>query len=178
MYHKILVPVDRSDMSKLVFAQGLALAQLMNASVMLVHALSSEEEGYPILPGHFISVASSGLTDSYLKQLEIFEQQGLEMLKSLTEEATATGVVTEFTQNTGSPGRVICNLANSWGADLILMGRRGHSDWSDFFLGSVSNYVLHHAPCSVLVVHPPLMTEAAASPEQPVTMAGEEDTAR
>jgi nucleotide-binding universal stress UspA family protein len=42
--------------------------------------------------------------------------------------------------------------AQIWHADLIVMGRRGVSGMHELFLGSVSNYVTHHAPCSVLVV--------------------------
>ncbi|MGQ9872468.1 universal stress protein [Leptodesmis sp.] len=38
------------------------------------------------------------------------------------------------------------------GADLILIGNRGHTGLKELFLGSASNYVLHHAPCSVLTV--------------------------
>jgi nucleotide-binding universal stress UspA family protein len=52
----------------------------------------------------------------------------------------------------GDPGQVICEVAKSWDADLILMGRNRKSGISELFLGSSSNYVLHHAVCSVLVV--------------------------
>ncbi len=38
------------------------------------------------------------------------------------------------------------------GADLIVVGRRGRSGLSELILGSASNYVLHHAPCSVLTL--------------------------
>lgn len=52
----------------------------------------------------------------------------------------------------GAPGYQICTLANEWQIDLIVMGRKGHSGLAELFIGSVSNYVLHHAHCSVLVV--------------------------
>ena len=95
----------------------------------------------------------SGKTlEIYQEQWETFEEQGLELLRSRTDEATAAGVSTEFTQNSGNPGRTICDLARNWGSDLIVIGRRGHSGLSELILGSVSNYVLHHAPCSVLTV--------------------------
>ena len=42
--------------------------------------------------------------------------------------------------------------SQNWEADLIVIGRRGHQGLSEILLGSVSNYVVHHAPCSVLVV--------------------------
>lgn len=47
---------------------------------------------------------------------------------------------------------MICDVARSWKADLIVLGRRGYSGVKELFLGSVSNYVLHHTPCSILTV--------------------------
>ncbi|MEA5469202.1 universal stress protein [Spirulina sp. 06S082] len=43
-------------------------------------------------------------------------------------------------------------MVKSWQADLIAIGRCGHSGLTELFLGSVSNYVLYHAFCSVLIV--------------------------
>jgi nucleotide-binding universal stress UspA family protein len=52
----------------------------------------------------------------------------------------------------GIPGSSICDRAKQWGADIIVIGRRGHSGLAELLLGSVSNYVVHRAHCSVLVV--------------------------
>lgn len=155
MFHKILVALDRSKIAKQTFDKSLAQAREPSSSLMLLHVLSPGDEGYPILPGiqyPYIPVGEEDLLGSYLKQREIYEQQGIDMLRSLTESAIAAGVKAEFTQKVGNPGRVICNLARTWGADLIVVGRRGRSGLNELLLGSVSNYVLHHAPCSVLVV--------------------------
>jgi len=70
---------------------------------------------------------AGGGCKAYLEQLEVFKEQGLNLLRSRTEEATAAGVDTEFIHTPGSPGYVICDLARTWGAGLIVMGRRGHS---------------------------------------------------
>jgi nucleotide-binding universal stress UspA family protein len=43
-------------------------------------------------------------------------------------------------------------MAKSWQADLIVLGRRGLKGISEIFLGSVSNYIVHQALCSVLIV--------------------------
>jgi len=90
---------------------------------------------------------------TYQKRWESYEREGIDELRQFAAEATAQGIKTEFTQTAGDPGRVICDMANSWQADMIIVGNRGRSGLSEFFLGSVSNYVMHHAPCSVLVVH-------------------------
>lgn len=51
----------------------------------------------------------------------------------------------------GQPGEEIVNTANAVGADLIAVGARGHGAFHRLLLGSVSEYVLHHADCPVLV---------------------------
>ena len=52
----------------------------------------------------------------------------------------------------GPPGQVIVEEAETWGADLIVMGSRGLGVWNRLLPGSVSSAVIHHAKCSVEVV--------------------------
>ncbi len=52
----------------------------------------------------------------------------------------------------GSPEQAIVEEAENWGADLIVVGSHGYGFWERMFIGSVSNAIVHHAPCSVLVV--------------------------
>jgi nucleotide-binding universal stress UspA family protein len=52
----------------------------------------------------------------------------------------------------GSADRVIVEEAHEWGADLIVVGSHGYGFWERMLLGSVSDAVVHHAPCSVLIV--------------------------
>jgi nucleotide-binding universal stress UspA family protein len=52
----------------------------------------------------------------------------------------------------GSPLEVILEEAEGWGADLIVVGSRGHGRWGRMLLGSVSQAVATHAPCSVEIV--------------------------
>ncbi|NEO26744.1 MAG: universal stress protein, partial [Kamptonema sp. SIO4C4] len=52
----------------------------------------------------------------------------------------------------GEPGPRICEAAENWNADLIIVGRMGRTGLAEALLGSVSNHVVHHAPCTVMVV--------------------------
>ena len=52
----------------------------------------------------------------------------------------------------GPPRIVILDEAESWGADLIVVGSHGYHAWERFLLGSVSQSVVSHAKCSVEVV--------------------------
>ena len=158
MLHKILVAMDDSAIGEYVFNEALDLAKAIGAKLMLLHVLSRDEKGYPdntLLPDP--TDASDSLINqsvkTYLEQLEAFKAYGLNMLRSRANEAKLAGVPTEYTQTLGSPGYSICDLASTWGADLVITGRRSRSLVSKLFLGSVSNYVNHNAPCSVMTVH-------------------------
>ena len=52
----------------------------------------------------------------------------------------------------GPPRSVILDEAETWGADLIVVGSHGYRAWERFLLGSVSQSVVSHAKCSVEVV--------------------------
>lgn len=156
MFKKILVAMDSLQTSNDILAAALFIAKANNAELMLLHVLSPYEAGYPNMS---IQVSKNSLTvthqdsiNSYLKQREKFESQSLELLRSHLVQAIAKGIKTEMTQNFGDPKWNICDLARTWGADLIVMGRRANYDIKDAIHGSVSNYVLHNSHCAVLTL--------------------------
>lgn len=158
MFQRILAAVDGTDLGEQVFKEALSLAKANQSTLMLIHVLSPMNESYPdpIFTSPVATGVYMGLHEEvmkvYTEQWESFEQRGLDMLRNLTQLSMDQGVATEFTQALGDPGRAICNLAKDWPSDLIVIGRRGLKGLSELFLGSVSNYVLHHAHCSVLTI--------------------------
>jgi nucleotide-binding universal stress UspA family protein len=155
MFRKILVALHRSDnMSEHIFKEALNLALATKASLKLLHVLSVDESESP-------SILNLINTPENKKHWEEFEKPGLDLLKSLTSEAKAAGIETEYYQTLGRPGRVICETARTWEAGLIVIGRRGLSGMSELILGSVSNYVTHYAPCSVMIVQAPEQFDAS-----------------
>jgi nucleotide-binding universal stress UspA family protein len=170
MLYKILVAVDDSFMNRAVFEEALDLSRQTGASLMLVHVMTPEERNQPELPRSYVPYYYPIITDELLQQYqaewEAAESRGLELLRSLAQEAT--GVAVEFTQNIGNPGRVICDVAKDWGASLIVMGRRGRRGLTELFMGSVSHYVIHHASCSVFVVQGKVQT--TVQPDKKTTL--------
>ncbi len=73
-------------------------------------------------------------------------------LKEFTD-TRRVGVTTDILF--GSPDSRIVETAEEWQADLIVVGSHGYNRWERLLLGSVSDSVVHHAPCSVLVVRTP-----------------------
>ncbi len=158
MFHKILVAIDHSELGQHVFDEALALAKSTAASLILLNVLCSEDEASPSMPmlsGYEFHPGglSRSVYEIYQELWQNYAQGELEMLRSLAAQATAAGVDNTFRQSVGNPSGIICELAEELAVDLIILGRRGGAGLNEWFLGSVSNYVLHHAPCSVLTVH-------------------------
>ena len=104
------------------------------------------------------------ISPDYFEDLERASRQAgqavldrtLPKLKTITERTLK--ISSEIIQ--GSPAQVIVDEAESWGADLIIMGSRGLGIWNRLLLGSVSNAVVHHAKCSVEIVRAPQEEQA------------------
>lgn len=170
MFKKILVALDHSETSPAIFTAAVELAQKLQASLMLVHVLSSYENGdrgipFPAPPEAYGMGMSEVAWNSYAKRWQAYETQGLEKLRDYQQRAQAAGLEAEFSQNSGMPGERLCGIASLWNADLIVIGSRGRRGLRELLMGSVSNYVTHHATCSVLVIHPQGNKAAIAAEE-------------
>ena len=103
-------------------------------------------EPWAVLPEYFevmeksMRQAAETVTDSAVLKLKKTEDKTLEITSKIVS---------------GPPSQAIVDEAESWGADLIVMGSRGQGVWSRLLLGSVSSAVVHHAKCSVEIVRKP-----------------------
>jgi nucleotide-binding universal stress UspA family protein len=106
------------------------------------------------------------LPDSYYSELE---KAGRELagsainrvisrlLDSNTEREAPLTLTSEAI--VGTPAETIIGTAKKWGADLIALGSHGRSGFTRFLLGSVSDVVASHAPCSVEIVRKSILQE-------------------
>ena len=85
------------------------------------------------------------------KQAEDIIGRALQKLKSRADKSIAI----DAALLPGPPRTIILEEAESWGADLIVLGSHGYRAWERFLLGSVSQAVVSHAKCSVEVVRCP-----------------------
>jgi nucleotide-binding universal stress UspA family protein len=143
MFQRILVALDNSNMGEHIFEKALSIAKTNQACLLLLHVLADSEVGYVDIK-HL---------DDHLDQWMSYKQQGLQLLKARWNTAKNVGVKTECLQTPGAPALRICEVAQAWQADLIVVGHRGLAGLKELVQGSVSNDVTHHAPCSVLTVH-------------------------
>lgn len=156
MFQRILAAIDGSELSNQVFDATLNLAKHNQSRILILHVLSPFNDTYanpvfPLADGVYPRL-QTGVIEARLNQWDALEKQGWEMLRSRAEQAKVAGIETELMQPLGDAGKTICTVAQDWRADLITIGRRGRVGLSELLLGSVSNYVLHYACCSVLTV--------------------------
>lgn len=155
MFDKILVAVDDNEVSQRAFQAAITLGKLMSARLLLVHVQSPVEMSFPNRVFPYESTYPGATAEAFgmqLEQWEETEERGHQLLRSLADAATASGVHADVSQPLGNPGQTLCELARTWGASLIVVGRRGHTGLEEALAGSVSNYVMHHAHCPVLTV--------------------------
>ena len=167
MLNKILVAIDIAETDQSNFVRALSLAKTNGSKLMLLNIIAPDKNNYPnpfIYSGYEYGLMEESLVTVYQEQWDKFKQRGLDTLRSLAEEAKTAGVDAEYIQDFGNPGQTICDQAKLWSADLIVIGSRGLTGVKEMFLGSVSNYVTHHAPCSVLILR-----ETKQETESPIT---------
>jgi nucleotide-binding universal stress UspA family protein len=154
LYRRILVALD--IMEPAVFETALSIASATGADLLLLHVLSDRDAQSPMSP-----VTTDGWYDltpwgqeawkTYQQQWKAYVEKSLTMLRDCTERAE-TLVTADFLQMTDTPSKGICKAAKTWQADLIVMGSHQRKGIHELVLGSVSNEVMHHAPCSVMIV--------------------------
>lgn len=142
MIQHILFPCDGSETSSLVEAHVLTMAQTFSARVTVLHAYEFLE----VVPVYEASYA-------YLDELETYlETQSNEIVSQTLKRLQAHGLEAMSQIIKGSPGVSVVSAARELGCDLIIMGSRQRGAVRRMLLGSVSNYVVHHAECPVLIV--------------------------
>lgn len=168
-FQKILVAIDQSTLSQTVFEQALDLAQTNQAQLLLFHCFTADlVSASPPFAGE-MGLAPPFASQSYQAQYVRFDDQVRQiqmLLNQYRQTATQQGVEAECDCRTIDPGQGLCQAAQRWNADLIILGRRGRKGLTEVILGSVSNYVMHHAPCAVLVIQP----QAAVGVAKPAAM--------
>jgi len=145
---KILVSYDGGSQAQKALSAAIEIAEKGGAELHLVAAYSVPMI-YQGTVGTDVIYPDNAMIIKYLyehnhAQLEKYVAEAAERVKSHGIEIT-TAILD------GSPGRTIIQYAEEHGIDLIAIGSHNRTAVDRFFLGSVSNYVLHHAKALVLI---------------------------
>ena len=140
MFSKVLVPVDGSDNSLRALDAALILSEKIGAEVTAIHVM----EDIPIL--HIQS-------EKLLRELlDAYKKETQQILSKCSDIATRKGlsITTKLLQ--GNVGSTILDFCEREKYDVIIMGSRGMGKFKELVLGSVSNKVVHHSSCPVMII--------------------------
>lgn len=141
---KVLATTDGSDFSFEALRRLHTLLPREGTEILLLAIYPSPQAGALTMIGPpYIDYAE--LSEQIRQETMGFVAQGAEILRSQGFE-----VRTEVRE--GDPAATILDRADEEQAELIVVGSHGRSGLARFFLGSVSQRVVSHAHCSVLVV--------------------------
>ncbi|WP_101845914.1 universal stress protein [Halobacillus sp. Marseille-P3879] len=143
MKEKILVAYDGSELSKKAIQEALSKESVNNEAE--VHVISVIKPTGPFTNAKMSESIGTELADQLKKDLEKIKEE----FKTVHHPIVTEALVGKGENN---PGIKICEYANKNDIDLIIIGNRGLGNVKKFFLGSVSNNVVQHAKCPVLVI--------------------------
>lgn len=143
MAGRIVVGVDGSEGSVKALRWALEEAKLRGDSVDVLHSWHYPYAAYTEITGMAAGVVSR----------EDLEKVAQDVLNLSLERADAMASGVEVNPVLVQGGAAATLLEAAVGADLLVVGSRGHGGFTGLLLGSVSQHSVHHAPCPVVVVH-------------------------
>jgi nucleotide-binding universal stress UspA family protein len=138
---RIVVGVDGSAPSVAALRWAVRQAGLTSGTIDAVTAWQ-----YPVAAGGLGWAPTSGLDNT-----DYAELSAKTLSAAIAEVSPPGSVQVRELVVEGNPAQAILDAARE--ADLLVVGNRGHGEFTDALVGSVSNRCVHHATCPVVVVH-------------------------
>lgn len=129
---RVLFPTDFSPASMAAFPYVDRLVDSTGADLLVLHVFS--------VPDFWGTLGRPDKIDEEIKR------------RLIEIKPRSADIHAEYIAHGGSPGKVICWVAQEKNCDQIVMGTHGHSGVAHLLLGSVAEYVLRNARCPVLTV--------------------------
>lgn len=144
---KIIITTDGSDFSRAAVDKCCRMVVKpaeTEIRIVAVYDLALPMDVFPS-PTEFSERLESGART----QAEGFAEEAAAQVREFFA-GTAIRLTTQV--ESGAPEQVVLEAAKDWPADLIVVGSHGRGFWERMLLGSTTDALVHHAPCSVLVV--------------------------
>jgi nucleotide-binding universal stress UspA family protein len=141
---RIVVGIDGSAVSQRALRWALDEGRLRHAAVEVVHAWHGPYavgDAY----GYGVPVTADPLLD---------ETTARDMIDRALDAEDCTGLPAPIDRIAACGGAAQLIIDSAKGADLVVVGSRGHGGFAGLLLGSVSHQVAHHSPCPVVIVPP------------------------
>ncbi|MDQ3063222.1 MAG: universal stress protein, partial [Acidobacteriota bacterium] len=138
---RILVSTDGSDFSRAAVEKCCQIiVEPENTAIKIVSV-------FEIIEPLDISISpefSQELEHSAHKKAQEFAEQDAAQIRECFPNIDLTTQV-----SMGAPDQILINTAKEWAADLVVIGSHGRGFWGRMLLGSITDSLVHYAPCSV-----------------------------
>lgn len=136
----VLLATDLSPISDGAASQAIDLCGALGARLLIVNVIDVRQGlSRKLLPG---------ARASRIDQLRADREH---QLMTVVSQARSMGIDASFLVWSGEPGQSIVSAADAEQADLVVVGTRALDRAGRFLLGSVSDFVVNHSPCPVLI---------------------------
>lgn len=135
-WKNILLPTDGSKFSDIATQKAIDLAKSYGGEIKAISAVDVTEE--------FMAQAPAAV--------ESLIEKAKEFVQDVKKKASPEGIKVEGIVQEGEAYKIITDLAKEKKADVIVMGSHGRTGVKRLLMGSVTEGVIGHSPCPVLVV--------------------------
>lgn len=145
----LLVATDGSDLAIQAAVAGTSLTK--QADNLLVVCAVDVVVAYEDATGHAGPTVTYEQAEAVNKEARTQSQAAVDATAKAVRDAGYAAERVETRVVEGDPGAMICRVAADVGASAVILGSRGRGGLRRAFLGSVSDYVVRNAPCTVVV---------------------------
>jgi nucleotide-binding universal stress UspA family protein len=147
MYHKILVPLDGSNLAECVMPHVEEIAKLSKATIELIYVVEPVD-----LPTH----GGIALTVEDLKQIETHAKIDAQTyLHKIVQKMKSKGFTAHSKILRGKAADSLVDYINQGNFDLMIMATHGRSGITRWIWGSVAERILHFSTIPILIIRPP-----------------------
>ena len=145
MFRHILCPTDLKERAFIALKKAVQIAHQFNAKITMLNA-------HPEFMGQqerqMLRVSFDGLKEKYRR----IAVESREEMKAEISKLHAEDIQVDYLLREGKPEKIIVETAKEIGVDLIVICSDGRDNIKDFVTGTITEHVINHASCPVLVV--------------------------
>ncbi len=145
MFRHILCPTDLKERAFVALNKAVQIAHQFNSKITVLNA-------HPEFMGQqereMLRVSFDGLKEKYRR----IAVESREEMKAEISKLHAEDIQVDYVLREGKPDKVIVEEAEKLGIDLIVICTDGRNNIKDFVTGTITEHVINHASCPVLVI--------------------------
>lgn len=151
-YKKLVVCVDFSGSSQEAVEYAAEIACNENAELHILHVWCDPWGAYDFP----VEGLNHHLIESQMEAAKIAAKRKIKKMRAkLMQEYFAANITTSVIEAPSVITGIIDFINEKKNMDLVVVGTRGHSKISEFFIGTTTERLIHRSPCSVLTVGAP-----------------------